>query len=341
MRLFSFIGMVLGLFATLLLPASAQSTARGDTWRALARSALDRFERTDGVAAGGTGTHNAQIYAWAAAASEILRGVDAPESRRYLAKLMALRNPDGGWGLNYAYDAFQDGTPNPAPTTYTVTLADHVGPVFLVAATEDRATWGPVVADIVGLILSTPRIDTPDGACVAYSRHPNDVAAGRCVHNVNAGAAKFLLDASRAGFGRPGIAELVEGITRREVAAYRPGTKDWPYADSGKISDAPHTAYLADSMSYLAPPLGAGVSDAMLATAFTDDWRDPYAHMRLAALPAAAAMDPGGPDQPSRWCLAANRWLDHEIPTFIRRLTEPRDLTQAAKLAAVAARACA
>jgi hypothetical protein len=51
-------------------------------------------------------------------------------------------------------------------------------------------------------------------------------------------------------------------------------------------------------------------------------------------------MGAGGPDGPSRWCLAADRWLDDEIPTFIRRLTEPRDLTQAAKLAAMAARAC-
>jgi hypothetical protein len=219
-----------------------------------------------------------------------------------------------------------------------VTLADHVGPVFLAAAREDPDTWGPVVGDIVGLLLSTPQINTPNGTCVAYSRHPNDLAPGRCVHNVNAGAARFLLEAHRAGYGRPGLAELVEGITRRSVAAYRPAARDWPYADAGTASDAAHTAYLADSVSYLAPPIGAGVAATMLATAFTADRRDPYAHMRLAALPAAAAMGPAG--SPSPWCVAADRWLDGEITTFVRGLTDPRELAQAAKLAAVAAQAC-
>jgi hypothetical protein len=215
-----------------------------------------------------------------------------------------LQNPDGGYGLNYAWDALSDGTVNPAATTYTVTLAGHVG-MPLLEGYRAGAVPPELVQQIVDLVVATPRIDTADGICLAYSHHANDSGPGNCVHNINAGAAAFLLEAQAAGFAISDGANgdnLIAGITRREVAAYLPAERSWPYRDNrNDLQDTDHNSYSAESMYYLAPAIGRQVAYHHMKLELADNPMAPIAHLRLTSLPYRS----GGPN----WCKLGERWL--------------------------------
>jgi hypothetical protein len=197
----------------LCLPQRAAGQAdptRADNWRTIAQRALTQLQVLDtgGTQSAHTLAFAAQTTAWLSPA-----GWTDPAATAYLTRLYATQNPDGGYGLGYAYDAHGDGTMNYATTTYIVSLAGHVGPPLL-----DGMRAGVVprakVQVIFDLIATAPRIDTSAGRCIAYSRHgTNDAKPGLCVHNVNAGAAAFMLDAGRDGFAVPWW--LVQGIAQR------------------------------------------------------------------------------------------------------------------------------
>lgn len=316
------------------LPASARvDPTRSEAWRAIAVRAQARL---DVLAA--TGTQRAMTLALAAQSTAWLSptGWADPAALAYLTRLYATQNPDGGYGLGYAYDAHGDGTVNPATTTYTVTLAGHVGPVLLDAY---RAGVVPraKVQQLFDLVASTPRIDTTAGRCVAYSRNANDVKSGLCVHNVNAGAAAFLLDAGRDGFATPWW--LVQGIVQREMSAYNAGTRFWPYRDNMAPApqDADHNSYDAESMYTLAYPVGYSAAYVALTATPDGDPETPIVYMRLVGLPPAPTAMSG---TTTVWCLLGDTWLD-EVDAYVTAFwSDPLRLSQASYYTSRASRAC-
>jgi hypothetical protein len=304
--------------------------------------ALDEFKAAD------DGNQRTNTYAWALEAEMRLNGYDTAYGRQLLNKVYSQRKPDGGYGLPFAYDALGDGTVNGVDTTYTVTLAGHVGPPFLLAyrhgvdtvTAADGSTWSvkAQIKQIVLLLMSTPHIDTAQGQCLAYSRNPNDAQVYGCVHNASAGAARFLWDANAAGLGRGGLAALVEGITRREVYAYIVGpitiygvtrTNWWRYMDTTSLNDCDHNSYDAESMYFLAPLIGQNSAWMHMNLDCADNSSAPIAHIRLAALPAV----PGRTDAATglaTWCLLGDRWLP-EAQEFLATTNDLQRVTQIAQ----------
>ena len=158
----------------------------------------------DDVGRLGDDTFRAAHYAWMADAIVVRRGWNDPLVAEYLEKVYALRNPDGGWGYITGTDAFQDDSENPADTTYSLVLTNHVGRVLLDGW---RAGVVPeaMVEETISLVESFPTADvegspTADvpGSCIAYSTAAADHPY--CVGSVNAAAALFLHRAAEAGF---------------------------------------------------------------------------------------------------------------------------------------------
>lgn len=351
------------LLAALVMVAAPAAEARRDLtraqqWRAIAVDALAKFKTMD------SGAERSNTYAWALETQWRLNGwtvnADDPDGTyagRLAGKIYAQRKPDGGWGLPFTYDALGDGTVNGVDTTYTVTLAGHVGPVFLAAIQHgmdnvylpDGTSFSlkTQVRNIVGLLMTTPHIDTAQGMCLAYSRNPNDTRSYGCIHNASAGAARFLADANAAGLGRGGLAALVEGITRREVYAYIVGpitvgtatrTNWWRYMDTTSLNDADHNSYDAESMYFLAPFIGQNSAWMHMNTAFTDNSNAPVAHFRLAALPAAPGRIDAATGLPV-WCVLGDRWMT-EARAFLAGATDAQRVAQVAQGAARVADNC-
>src|SRR5687768_14184037 len=97
---------VVAITTAVVFPGPASAGSRADAWRSRAWAALNAYEQ------GQPGT-SAHPVAYATGASAMLRGWDHPATREHLARLYELRNPDGGWGSNVAWDPFSDGTTNP------------------------------------------------------------------------------------------------------------------------------------------------------------------------------------------------------------------------------------
>lgn len=271
-------------------------TARSDWWRSRAITALDRFTAAD------TGAGTSFGYGMAAGAAGMLYGWPNTVTRGLLLKLLGTRNPDGGYGLGRPYDAFADGTVNPPDTTYTVTLAGHVGPTLLAAYKGGSGIVARQdVQDVVNLLVSTQRVPVPRGECVAYSRSPNDAAGW--VHNVNAGVGWFLSDVNGAGFGATGMQRLITNITIAEQVAYREAEYWWPYLDDGPDQDADHNSYQAEAAYRLFYWPGREVAYRMMTAAWSDNAQGPIVHTRLAGLP-------GGNGSWSRTVPGLTLWLD-------------------------------
>lgn len=310
-------------------PTAARAADRADEWRAQASWALTIFDEAD------TGNERTSAYGLAYEASGRLRGWNDARTVALLNKILLQKKPDGGYGLNFAFDVLSDGTVNPASTTYTVTLADHVGSSLLEGYRNGAVPRGEI-QNIVNLLMSTPRIDTAAGQCIAYSRHPNDTVPYACVHNVSAGAARFLMEANAAGVGRSGLAALVEGVTRREVAAFDAAARNWHYADTRLMSDPDHTSYQAWSMYTLAPQLGTNIAYSMINTDYrASEGLQPSSviHARLTALPASSTLGPRD------WCAMGDQWIS-EVEEYVKPGMGAASASQIAQLAAKAADAC-
>ena len=93
------------------------------------------------------------------------------------------------YGLEYEWDAFGDSTINSDTTSYTITITDHVGFVFL-KAYQKGAISEDAIIKLYDALSKIPFADTLDpGVCYAYSDSPYDQIG--CVHNVNASVAWF------------------------------------------------------------------------------------------------------------------------------------------------------
>jgi hypothetical protein len=337
------------LTAAFLIPGPpASASVRGDWWRARAITALSRFIASD------TGAESAFGYGMAAGASGSLYGWTDPRTTLLLTRLLAGRNPDGGYGLGRTYDAFQDGTVNPATTTYTVTLASHAGPTLL-AAYKGGATVvvRQDVQDVIDLLVNgcgrlalpgcvPPRVATPRGDCVAYSLDPNDATG--CVHNVNAAVGAFLSSANGKGFGATGMQKLITNITIAELVAYREDDFWWPYLDDDPDltgQDPDHNSGSAEAMYGLAYWVGREVAYRQMVypPPVPGNAQDPIVHTRLTGLPGGPGSWSGTSTTVTLWCVLGDTWLA-EQDTYLATITGDR-AAQFAYYAARDARACA
>jgi hypothetical protein len=310
----------------------ASASARGDWWRSRAVTAVNRFATLDDDA------EQASTYADAANAAALLYGWPSAAAQSYLAKLRATRAADGGYGIGRPWDAFQDGTVNPADTTYTVTLAG-VGSVLL-AAYRAGAVPRAEVQQVVAAMMAIPRVSVPRGDCVAYSETAADAAAG-CVHNVNAGVAAFLSAANGQGFGATGLQKLITGITIAELVAYHEDTFWWSYIDDGPVGaqDPDHNSYSAESMYGLAYWVGREVAYRQMTTAPGVNAQDPIAHGRLTGLPGGPGSWSGTSTTVTLWCVLGDTWRA-EQDAYLAGITDAGRAAQVAAYAARNSRAC-
>lgn len=306
---------------TTVSSTALDKAARAAAWRAKANTALGMFEDsyTGNPVSVFALSFITQTLAWQ-------RGWSDPAVADYLDQVYALQNPDGGYGLNRIYDAHGNGTNNPANTTYIVTITDHVGKTFLDGYRAGVVPFGRVKT-FVDLIATCPRIDTTAGRGVAYSRNANDAKTGLLVHNVNAGAAAFLMEAAGVGFEIPWY--LVQGIIKRSMSAYDAGTRYWPYRDNmaPASQDTDHNSFTAESMYLLAPAVGYSSAFKMMSTPPDGHPQTPIAYMRLTGLPPM----PGAWDGDTTiWCTLGDQWMDVVDDFILASADEPIRLAQAA-----------
>jgi hypothetical protein len=299
---------------------------RVQAWHEIAVTALDEYE----VAPPPTYSH-AFVYSQALLATGRLHGWTDPRVSSLIAKLMSVRNPDGGWGVGRTWDAFGDGTTNPANTTYTVTLAGHVGPALLEAWKAGVLTDPEPLQTITKLLVSTSRVTLPTGQCVAYSRSSNDAGASQRVHNVNAGVADYLTQASAAGFGRTGLQKLTVEITRYEVSTYRTDWAGWPYIDGRTVEQDPdHGAYTARSLYFLTYPIGREAVYRVLNTDYAGSLEGARGHMQLVSTPGGPGSQGVADPLTTLWCEMGDRWLAEAEAYVSASAGDPMRLAQAA-----------
>ena len=248
--------------------------AAGSAWRARALEALDQFKRLD------EGNESAHAYAFVAGTAGRLHGWSSTGAKRHLDQLEATRNPDGGFGLGRAYDPFSTGRENPPDTTYTVTLAGHVGRVLLEAHAAGALPLEQVDR-IVSLIVEAPRVPVQHGLCVGYSLMETDATG--CVNNVNALAGLFLEGARRAGSRAKGLTELLAGICQCHAAHYRADVASWAYTERAPaLNDHNHDAASIEAALVLTPPIGRVAGPRFMRKRDYAKWSDPLGQVRLA-----------------------------------------------------------
>jgi hypothetical protein len=296
---------VLALAVGMFLPAQAGEAAVND-WGGLADSALSRFAAADN-------DHLTVFqYAYAAKAAADRHGWDSPDAQAYLekAKIQRLWNNDGslkGYPVSYGGSAI-----------YTVTLADHVGPVMLDAYLHGAATEQNVF-EIANLLMKVPTWTTV-GKCVSYLVYS---ASADCVHNQNAAVASFLDSVRAANIWVSGSDALVGAIVRQETYTFNSTVNLWPYSTTQTgIQDADHSALSAEAAIKLYPPIGRLTVKHIMVTTYTGaaEANSPLGHLRAGATDygrawignwyaeasayLAAATDPTRFAQVARWSAA-------------------------------------
>jgi hypothetical protein len=194
-------------------------------------------------------------------------GWQSPKVPALVDAVVATANPDGGYGLARPWDAYQDGTVNPAATSYTATTAGHVGPILL-AGYLAGAVPASVVDRALDWVLDLPR---PAGeACIPYSASPHD--AGRaCVWNVHFGAAAWVKRASAATGHRPDDAATLVARATSVLARVAPDpvTGYLPYSSAQtRPQDIGPQLWTSVSIDYL-----RGTPDAIATMITRPFWR--------------------------------------------------------------------
>jgi hypothetical protein len=233
-------------------PMHRRPTVTAASWAQRADQAIEAAESSD------PGPSAFQA-AWLASAIAHRKGWEDPQALHYLHEALSQQQPSGGYGLPYAWDAFSDGTVNPASTTYTVSLW-QVGDVAL-EAYQAGAVPESAVSSILDALFAQPRIKTAAGYAVAYSNAMGDVKRGYVTHNVNAAAALLAYKITKAGiYGHhsPAVsADFVRVLVREEEATYVASSHDWRYADyRTRANDASHNAVDITAMMTLSPGIG-------------------------------------------------------------------------------------
>lgn len=198
-------------------------------------------------------------------------GWAGPNVASRVQHLLDVRKPDGGWGIEKAWDAFGDGTVNRESTTYTVSTAGHAGPALL-GAWQNKLVTDEDLRAAVDSLLSTPRVNVPGGTCVAYSNSGKDLP---CVPNVSLGAGAWLKQVREVtGWSIPLLDDVVAQITAADRYLFNEGTGYWGYSDLpsqlGRPQDAPHQGYTLQSVLILEPDFGKAATLRFLANPWWD-----------------------------------------------------------------------
>ncbi len=198
--------------------------------------------------------------AYQAASIATLYGWGSTEARSQLVRLRSVKKPDGGYGLERSWDAFGDGSLNPASTSYLVSITDHAG-IGLLAGLRAGAVPASEVGALVDLVLAWPRV-AGDPDCLAYSVASTD--RKHCVYNVNSSASWFLQSAYDAGVRRPGQQELAQRLYQHDVAKASGGW--WPYSSNQPTlrQDWNHNAAMVDFQFQLDVEAGQASLDALM-----------------------------------------------------------------------------
>lgn len=224
-------------------PVSATDADARALWEALALRELQRI--TDTVTSGGDLGLNVITQSYQA---ELLSlkykdsgGWNHSSTQSALQEVIDLFKEtsnvrgNAGYNMGQTADAFSDGSTNTADTIYTVTMTDHVGPVFLKAA-QAGALPASEIYFLIDSIMAIPVKTFPFGKCSVYSDAPAD--AHYCVFNVTASVGGFLQDALDAGYSRPGQQQLITDLAAGLSATYEQGgaVKGWPYGYGGSTA---------------------------------------------------------------------------------------------------------
>lgn len=214
-------------------------------WRTLAIRLIKKAESYD--------SENIHYLSYMAYSYGLIYDWQHPSARGYLQRAIDSAKKNG-YGLGYAWDAFQDGTINPDSTDYTITLTDHVGLAY-VSAYKSGVLPKEYLIDILERVLTMPMADSlNNGICISYSDSPFDQIG--CVHNVNISVAQFLN--SLVEFDEFEMFELTQKIDKiltRENSSYLINEKNYYYWDGNKrLTDQNHLAFQAWCMSVINNP---------------------------------------------------------------------------------------
>lgn len=268
--------------------AEVARSRRVDTWLQLA------FDLLAGQQTRPPTAYAAYDAAYQATTIATLYGWGSSEARAQLSRLRSLRKPDGGYGLERSWDAFGDGSINPATTSYLVSITDHAG-VGLLVGLRAGAVSASEVGDLVDIVMAWPRV-TGDPDCLAYSTTPTDREF--CVYNVNSSASWFLQSAWDAGVQRVGQQELAQRLYQHDVAQASGGW--WPYSSNhlNTRQDWNHNAGMVDFQFQLDVLAGQASVDAVMPGGWvhpdTSSANDVRGYMRL--LPYACQYREGVPE---------------------------------------------
>ena len=269
------------------LMACAPSTELGPSGAAAVRI-LDRLEAEQSI--------EPDLVLIAARAQLALARVDRSHTGaavgllEQLDSLAVTKHGRRGWGLSYAWDAFNDDVVNPADTIYSYTTA-AAGLAFLdgyEVLGDER--WLDLALEASKTLVSvTCCWDDGTRATIWYSDQANDQHPDKRVHNVSGWTlallerlsdhgvdidrgladrlARHLVDAQGAGWKRPKSAAL----------------SNWPYiVDGPTANDLLHEVFIAEGLLWRSDGHGAAnrAIEGILATHFTNGWPRTGGHTR-------------------------------------------------------------
>jgi hypothetical protein len=192
-----------------------------------------------------TSNETVQHYAAMFYINATIHGYDSKEASIYL-KICEDNIDSLGYGLGYAWDAFQDGTVNDKTTNYSVTITEHMLP--LIYGYENKVVSKARILHMVEAYKKFPLADThSNGDCIAYSDHRNDIVG--CVHNTNISCAKFIERIKRLGMADKELKKQQKRIIQREITSFIIKDTSYYYWDKDSIlCDQNHLASSALQM---------------------------------------------------------------------------------------------
>lgn len=198
-----------------------------------------------------TANETVQHYAAMFYINATIHGYNSKEAMMYLKKCEE-KIDSFGYGLGFAWDAFQDGTVNDVSTNYSITITEHMLP--LIYGYEHKVVDKARIIHMIEAYKKFPLADSlANGDCIAYSDHKNDIVG--CVHNTNISCAKFIERIKRLGMADRELKKQQKRIIQREISSFVVKDTNYYYWDKDSIPcDQNHIANSALQMYDLQNP---------------------------------------------------------------------------------------
>lgn len=198
-----------------------------------------------------TSNETVQHYAAMFYINATIHGYTSKEAMTYLKKCEG-KIDSFGYGLGFAWDAFQDGTVNDISTNYSITITEHMLP--LIYGYEHKVVDKARILNMITAYKKFPLADSlTNGDCIAYSDHKNDIVG--CVHNTNISCAKFIERIKRLGLADRELKKQQKRIIQREINSFVVKDTNYYYWDKDSIPcDQNHIANSALQMYDLKNP---------------------------------------------------------------------------------------